>query len=147
MTRGALIRPAFWLAAAAVLVLSLWPSPEPPPVSTGWDKSDHVVAWLALGLLGIGAYGNRPRLWGALLAYGGAIELLQGLTDYRTADWGDWFADAIGIGMALVLCAVARRCFRSRPPIEHLPTSGEAGTDSLVPGRGEERRREPPSRQ
>ncbi|MBW7923518.1 MAG: VanZ family protein [Burkholderiaceae bacterium] len=124
MRRDAVIRAAFWLALAAVLVLSLWPSPEPPPVSTGWDKSDHAVAWFVVGLLGVGAYGNRPRLWGALWAYGGAIELLQGLTGYRTGDWGDWFADAVGIGLALVLGAIARRCLRARLPFSFPSAAG-----------------------
>jgi VanZ family protein len=107
--RGPILRAAFWLALAAVLVLSLWPSSEPPPVSTGWDKSDHLVAYLVLGLLGIGAYGSRVRLWVALLAYGGAIELLQALTVYRTASWNDWFADAVGLGLALVVGLLVRR--------------------------------------
>lgn len=106
MTRVSLFRAAFAAALVAVLFLSLWPLPEPPPVSTGWDKSDHVVAYLVLGLLGIGAFANLPRLWLALLAYGGAIELLQGFVAYRTPAWGDFLADAIGLGIALLLGAL-----------------------------------------
>ncbi len=108
--RGPILRAAFWLALAAVLVLSLWPSSAPPPMSTGWDKSDHVVAYFVLGLLGVRTYGSRHRLWVALLAYGGAIELLQALTVYRTASWYDWFADAIGLGLAWVVGSIACRC-------------------------------------
>jgi len=107
--RGPLLRAAFWMALAAVLVLSLWPSSETPPVSTGWDKSDHVLAYLVIGLLGFAAYGSRLRLWLALLAYGGVVELLQALTVYRTASWNDWFADALGLGLAFVVWALARR--------------------------------------
>jgi hypothetical protein len=44
-----------------------------------------------------------------LLAYGGAIELLQGLTDYRTAEWLDWGADAIGLALASMLRRISAR--------------------------------------
>lgn len=103
MTRVTAFRAAFAAALVVVLVLSLLPSPEPPPFSTGWDKSDHVSAYLVLGLLGIGACTNRFRLWPALLAYGGVIELLQGFVGWRTASWGDFLADGIGLGIALLL--------------------------------------------
>ena len=77
-------------------------------MSTGWDKSDHVVAYLVLGLLGFGAYGRRFGVWIALLAYGGAIELLQALSVYRTASWNDWLADAVGLALAFVVGSLAR---------------------------------------
>ncbi|HEY0878438.1 MAG TPA: VanZ family protein [Zeimonas sp.] len=115
MTRIHFFRAAFAAALLAVLVLSLWPSPEPSPISTGWDKSDHVVAYLVLGLLGIGAFSSRPRLWIALLAYGGGIELLQGFVAYRSSSWADFGADATGLGLALLLGAFTRVGSALRP--------------------------------
>src|SRR5690606_10199656 len=47
------LRLLFAAALAAVLVLSLWPLTEPPPLHTGWDKTDHLAAFVALGLLGL----------------------------------------------------------------------------------------------
>ena len=35
----------------------------------------------------------------ALLALAAAIEIMQGFTTWRTAELGDWFAGAVGIGL------------------------------------------------
>ncbi|HWS76122.1 MAG TPA: hypothetical protein VN324_13340, partial [Quisquiliibacterium sp.] len=64
--RGTLaLRIGFIAALATVLVLSLLPPPSLPPVHTGWDKADHSLAWLALGLLGMLAW---PESKAAVLA-------------------------------------------------------------------------------
>lgn len=87
-----------------MLALSLWPVSELPPINTGWDKTDHVAAFVVLGLLGLPAWpSHRARVLAGLLLYGGLIEVLQGLTAYRQADWIDWVADAVGIGLAALL--------------------------------------------
>jgi len=88
---------AFWLCAAAVLALCLMPPVRHLP-STGWDKANHALAFAMLALLGLAAY-PAPRarvLWG-LIAYGALIEVLQSLTGYRTAEWLDLAADAVGV--------------------------------------------------
>lgn len=95
---------AFWTCGAAILVLALMPTvPEMP--TTGWDKSNHVLAFAVLAVLGCRAYPKRiiMVLAGAVL-YGGLIEVLQSFTDYRSAEWLDLFADAIGVitGRALL---------------------------------------------
>ena len=88
---------AFWACAAAVLALSLAPTgPELP--TTGWDKGNHFIAFLALVLLGLPAYPRRTTaVLGGLLLYGGLIEILQSFTTYRFAEWGDWLADGVGV--------------------------------------------------
>lgn len=53
MTSARTLRLLFAAALAAVLVVSLWPMVEPPPINTGWDKTDHVAAFVVLGLLGL----------------------------------------------------------------------------------------------
>jgi len=85
-----------------VAILSLIPAPD-----TGVnDKLSHLLTYFLLG----GWFGvlaaNRPVLawtFAGLVAYGGAIELLQGTTDYRFAEWADLLADAVGTGLGLAL--------------------------------------------
>jgi VanZ family protein len=92
-------KPAFWLCALAVLVLSLVPvAPELP--TTGWDKSNHFLGFASLAFLGLPSY-PRHRIFvlGGLILYGGLIEVLQSLTTYRLAEWGDLLADAIGVAI------------------------------------------------
>jgi VanZ family protein len=96
-------RMSFWLCAAAVLILSLAPT-VPEAASSGWDKSDHFLGFAALALLGLAAYPRRtPRVVAGLVLYGGLIEVLQSLTPYRLAEWGDWLADGVGVVLGLAL--------------------------------------------
>src|SRR5438132_12906328 len=89
----------FWSCALAVLVLSLLPPSVQVP-STGWDKSNHLLAFAILAVLGLRAYpGRSGTVLAALLAYGGLIEVLQSLTSYRSADWQDLIADALGLAL------------------------------------------------
>ncbi len=113
MTSLRALRLAFAASLSVVLVLSLWPMPEPPPLHTGWDKTDHLAVFVALGLLGLRSWPqHRARVLVGLLAYGALIEVLQGFTGYRQADWRDFVADAIGVGCAALLFAWwrGRRC-------------------------------------
>jgi len=100
----ALRRWTFWLCVLAVLVLALLPARTPLP-STGWDKTNHALAFFVMAVLGRWAY---PRAMAALLcglfAYGGLIELLQSFTPDRSSEWGDWLADCVGL--ALAWCAL-----------------------------------------
>ncbi|VTU38637.1 putative integral membrane protein [Variovorax sp. PBL-H6] len=90
-------RAAFWGCALAILILSLMP-PVPKMPTTGWDKSNHMLAFAVLMLLGRCAYpGRMAFLACGLLAYGALIELLQSLTPARFAEWGDLLADALGL--------------------------------------------------
>ncbi|MBF6991330.1 MULTISPECIES: VanZ family protein [Cupriavidus] len=93
----------FWACAAAVLALSLMPPSQPLP-TTGWDKSNHLLAFGVLALLGRRAFaGHGLSLLLVLVVYGGVIELLQGMTAYREADWLDLVADACGVLAGLAL--------------------------------------------
>ncbi len=104
----------FWrLALAALLVvvlaLALLPlGPEAP--TTGWDKTNHLLAFGTLAVVGCLGYPKQiARLLPALLAYGGLIEVLQSFTDYRSAEWGDLLADALGLLLGWALCRLAAR--------------------------------------
>lgn len=104
------------LLIVAVGYLALSPAP-PASIDTGWDKLNHVLAFTALafsGYLGLSASrGRRIFLLLALLGLGGAIELLQLLVPGRASEWGDLFADAIGIACgALIATCVLRLASR-----------------------------------
>ena len=96
-------RLAFLVCLTGVLVLSLAPA-TPPALTTGWDKTNHLLGFAVLGLLGCRSYPDRTAavLLG-LLAYGGLIEVLQSLTPYRLAEWADLLADALGLVMGALL--------------------------------------------
>lgn len=97
----ALLIGCFWAACMGIGVLALLPTTLPLP-STGWDKANHGLTFMALGLLGARCWpARRNQVLIGLLAYGGGIELAQsGLTMARMGEWTDWLADAIGLGVA-----------------------------------------------
>lgn len=103
-----------WLFAAclcAVLLLALMPPTGAP--STGWDKSNHFLAFGTLVVLGRRAFpGHDGLLLEGLLAFGILIEILQSFTPDRSADWADLVADAAAIAMVWSMDVVISRVFR-----------------------------------
>jgi VanZ family protein len=91
-------------ALSVVTALSLLPlGPDAP--TTGWDKTNHLLAFGWLAIVGCRAWPQRhAAALAGLLAYGGLIEVLQSFTGYRSAEWGDLLADALGLllGWALL---------------------------------------------
>lgn len=89
--------------------------PQPPPVAdTGWDKLNHVLAFAGPCFAGLAALPRadlrRGLLLGAALAaYGGGLELLQGLMPPRNADWADLLADALGVLLGAAVYVAATR--------------------------------------
>lgn len=102
---------AFWLAVLAGIVLSLWPGPRlPDPWFPAADKLQHAVAYAALFMLGRQAgYRSTRALIVGLLALGAAIEVAQGFTATRSAEWLDLVADGVGIGVGWLAAAWAHR--------------------------------------
>jgi VanZ family protein len=104
-----LLLAAFWIAVVVVGVLALVPITTHMP-TTGWDKSNHALAFVVLGVLGAACWPTAAlRAWVALAAYGGAIEIAQTFTETRSGDWHDWLADVVGL-------VVAALVWRSRMP-------------------------------
>jgi VanZ family protein len=102
---------AFAVCLVVVLVAALMP-PQiiGPPI--GWDKMNHAMTFAMLAMLGCGAYPERRvQVLLGLLAYGVLIELLQSLTDYRSAEALDVVADGVGI---LVGWTFTRLLWRAR---------------------------------
>ena len=99
----------FWrlvLLLLLIFVSYMALSPAPPKsLSTSWDKLNHAMAFASLAFCGHWSLGNgRARWFGvplALLAYGGAIELLQLNIPGRDGEWADLLGDAVGIALGL----------------------------------------------
>ena len=103
---------AFSLCALSVLVLALMPTNVPIP-STGWDKSNHLLAFFVVALLGIRAFpGRTMAVLAGLLAYGILIEVLQSFTPSRSADWCDVVADGLGLALGWGISQLVRLVVR-----------------------------------
>ena len=91
-----------WLGLAIVLWGTL--TPEPPSLPQfgipQFDKLEHFIAFLMLTSWFTAAFpeGRRP-LWIAVIyaVLGGVIELVQGWSGFRDAEWFDWAADCVGV--------------------------------------------------
>ena len=83
----------------AVMVASLVPMPDDVGIS---DKTGHLIVYLVLSgwfsLLARNRFILGMSLLGLVL-YGMLIELLQGLTGYRFAEWGDVVANSLGCAL------------------------------------------------
>jgi VanZ family protein len=93
-----------WLIAAAIVWLSLIPSPPRLDVEQG-DKLEHFVAYGVLMFWFCELYASRrSRLAYAVAwtAMGIAIEFIQGAVGYRSYDPLDMLADAIGVLLGFV---------------------------------------------
>ncbi len=91
--------------AALVLVASLVPMPGDSAMPS--DKVMHLIAYLGLALW-FGAVYRMERFAGVglgLVAFGLLIECLQYGTGYRSFEWADLAADAVGTVVGLVLAA------------------------------------------
>lgn len=112
-------RIAFYVGAAVVGVLSLVPGQALP--STGIsDKVEHLLAYIALGLVGGATARNGHRAMLSILgviAFGIAIEFLQLFAPGRYAEIGDAAADAAGavIGGAIALALRRGKIAASAP--------------------------------
>jgi VanZ family protein len=97
-----LARIAFWCSLAALTIASLVPVALLPPQAMNlWDKAQHALGFAWLAALGLASYPrSAPLLAGSLIAWGGAIELMQWGTGWRYGEWIDWLADGVGVAVA-----------------------------------------------
>jgi len=93
---AATLMPAIWFWSDRVRLVSL---------VGGIDKWSHFAAFLVLALWFSGLFRTRSywRVAVGLLAFGILIELCQRLVGYRSAEWLDVVADALGIAVGLLL--------------------------------------------
>ncbi|MBO9708186.1 MAG: VanZ family protein [Caulobacter sp.] len=88
----------------AASAFALWRALIPGDDTVGlipWDKAKHFIVFYVLSILASLALpqSRLHRIGLVLLAFGGAIEILQGFVG-RDASWFDLFADACGISAA-----------------------------------------------
>jgi VanZ family protein len=94
----------FFLAYMLLLVtgvISLMPAPD----IGGSDKIAHFIVFLSLSAWFSLIVEHRKSLWLVLIgliAYGLLLELLQGLTTYRTGDFRDALANSLGVVSGIV---------------------------------------------
>ena len=99
---------------AAIFTLSAQSRLPTPPGILGWDKLQHVLAYMVLGLLLFRACVISPiartspyrlsLLLGAL--YGAFDEYHQGFVPGRDMSALDWLADVLGLIAALILMRI-----------------------------------------
>ncbi|HYD27946.1 VanZ family protein [Brevundimonas sp.] len=110
------------LLAVAILFVSIalmiGPAQALESASGVWDKGAHFVTFgLILWSFGV-LFRRLPRLAAAALAIGlgAVVEVVQGMVG-RDAEWGDIFADSLGVAAALFLWALWRG-FRARTALQ-----------------------------
>lgn len=99
-------------AAAIVAFTSLAPASDVSVMASLNDKVRHVLAYAVLGALFAEAFRARSWLMIAVgvAAYGGAIELLQGIMPVgREASWLDQLANTVGAFAGVLALRFARR--------------------------------------
>ena len=97
---------AFTLSTLLIItVLSLWPLEQLPSVP-GTDKTHHLIAYAVL-MFPVGM--RKPDKWLAigllLIAYSGAIELLQPYVN-RYGEWLDMAANTAGIVLGFLIATL-----------------------------------------
>ena len=102
-------------------VMDVGPLPQLPEVPT--DKVLHGFVFLGLELvleLALIDYSARRRRLAAVsgsVALGGLLELVQSALPYRSADWLDWLADAVGAAVGALLSVLASRWLSRRASV------------------------------
>jgi VanZ family protein len=96
------VRIAAWASIIAIALLSLLPTDAIVRTSLG-GKVEHVVAYLATALLTAVGYGTGAGVVLGLLAYAGALELLQAFSPGRTSSLVDYLFSAGGVGLGISL--------------------------------------------
>ena len=93
-----------WILIALIVFLSLWPqTPQPLKFQQG-DKLAHAGAYMLLMLWFANIYPKRSyQLWlgAGFFALGIFLEILQGLSAYRTFAFADMIANGFGIFIGL----------------------------------------------
>ncbi len=105
LTMRVATKAVFWLTCLAVVAIALAPRGSlPSHVFEWWDKAQHAAAFATLMLLGRWAYpDSKLALPLGLLALGAGIEMAQALMGWRTGDFADWVADAVGVTLVWLL--------------------------------------------
>lgn len=101
-----------WGLVVALVVLCVVPEPPDPVGVRGADKLYHVLGYAGLAGWWVQLY-RRPQVWrwlSGLLVLGVALEGVQALLPWRSAEALDAVANAVGVGVgALLACTPLAR--------------------------------------
>lgn len=101
----------FVAAVAVILYLTLAPNEDVPGSGMVWDKAAHSIAYGLLVIVGL--LMSTHRRWMVVLGVwllGVGVEVAQSMMGFgRNGDWRDAVANTIGIGLGVLLWAIARR--------------------------------------
>jgi len=107
-------RRRLWIALSLVLLAAVvFASLQPnlgPPVPAGFDKVEHLTAYILLSLwfTGLVARGRYWAVAAGLLALGFLIEVLQWRMNLgRSAEMLDMLANTLGVGVGITLALQA----------------------------------------
>lgn len=94
-----------FLVLAFAMVPDIWPWGHRHGRQFLSDKALHGITFAFLALWYTGQYARRSYWWlaGGLLTFGVLIEACQSLVTYRTAEWGDIWADMLGIAIGMTV--------------------------------------------
>jgi len=95
-----------WLLVALIIFLSLWPRLPQPLEFEQSDKLYHIIVYMTLMLWFANIYPQRSSQLQLSLGFfvmGVCLELLQGVTEYRTFSYTDMLTNGLGILLALYL--------------------------------------------
>ena len=103
-----------WYGLGVVMLLSVGILSLIPATNLGGvnDKVSHLLTYTALGAWFALLASDRVAVaWSIamLIAYGGLLELLQGLTGYRSAEWADFGANIAGVSLGPLIYLVPQR--------------------------------------
>ena len=96
-----------WFGVVLLIYPSLTPTPPEIPVEQG-DKFGHILAYATLMYWWaqlLPTTRQRTRVGAALLALGIALEYVQGWTGWRTFDYYDMLADAVGVALGWLIAS------------------------------------------
>lgn len=95
----------FWLLLGVILVLLLLPLPSASGGELTYiDKFIHLLIFSGLSIVALRVWAsNHGKVSVLLIAFGGLTELIQGLTGWRSASWGDFTANALGVFLGWLL--------------------------------------------
>ena len=101
-----------WYTLSVALIGVVWwlsLTPHPPTIDLPYgDKWGHLAAY-ATQMLWFAAFIPRSYRWLpalSLCAMGALLEVLQGMTDYRTFEYADMAANAMGVLMGWFLLEI-----------------------------------------
>jgi VanZ family protein len=98
---------AAWICIIAIAVLSLLPNDQMVRTNLG-GHIEHILAYTGTALVVAYAFEapKAPIIVFSLIAYAGALELLQRFSPGRTPSIGDFACSAIGVIMGVALFVI-----------------------------------------